>query len=211
MCRILLIRSEDSFEVQPHLEAFAAMCRSSSEYQGDGWGMVVVNGVRGTVRHPTPIWEHDFSCFGPARLLMVHARSAFSAHPLGVDHNMPFIDPRYCFAFNGELHGVQLNAEGDTGAAKIFSLFRRLDHGDAERALQRTVQLLEKRSRHIRACNLVLTDGDHAWAYARSTDEPDYFTMHAARGDGMVAVSSAPLDNGLEWRAMPHDTVEVVA
>jgi glutamine amidotransferase len=204
---MLLIKSEDLFDPRPHLEAFAKMCRSSREYQGDGWGMVLVNGIRGTVRHRTPVWEQDFVAFGAARLLLVHARSAFQSHPLGVDHNMPFVDERYSFAFNGELHGVALHSIGWTGAAKIFELFRRLDRGDPLAALERTLHLLEAKSRHIRACNLILTDGDRVWAFARSSDDPDYFTMHQAQCDGLAAVCSEPLADGLHWRPLPADTV----
>jgi glutamine amidotransferase len=211
MCRMLLISSEHEFEVTPHLEAFAEMCRSSSEYQGDGWGMLAVNGTRSTVKHPTPIWQHDLSGFGSARLLLAHARSAFRDHPLGVEHNMPFVDDRYAFAFNGELHGVTLRSAGATGAAKIFDLLRRLDHGDPRLALERTVTLLERHSRHIRACNLILTDGARTWAYSRSTDQPDYFTLQLARRDGIVAVCSEPLADGLSWQPLPADTVEVIA
>lgn len=210
MCRMLLIRCDDEFDVRPHLEAFAAACRASSEYQGDGWGLLTVNGVRQTVKHPTPIWTHDFSDLGGARLLLAHARSAFSSHPLGVEHNMPFVDERYGFAFNGELRGVTLQAAGSTGAAKIFDLVRRLDHGDPERSLGRTVRLLEAHTRYIRACNLILTDGDRSWAFSRPTGEPDYFTMHVARRADMVAVCSEPLANGLDWRPLPTGTVEVV-
>ncbi len=210
MCRMLLIRSDEEFDVRPHLESFAEMCRSSSEYQGDGWGALTVNGTRQTVKHPTPIWEHDFGDLGRARLLLVHARSAFRTHPLGVEHNMPFVDGPYGFAFNGELHGVTLRSAGETGAAKIFDLVRRLDHGDPEGSLRRTIGLLETHSRSIRACNLILTDGDRSWVFSRQTEQPGYFTMHLARRDGTVAVSSEPLANGLEWRPLPTGTVEVV-
>jgi glutamine amidotransferase len=207
---MLLIRSEEEFDVRPHLESFAEMCRSSTEYQGDGWGALTVNGTRETVKHPTPIWEHDFDRFGPARLLLAHARSAYRSHPLGVEHNMPFVSDRYGFAFNGELHGVTLRSAGETGAARIFDLVRRLDHGDPQRSLRRTVDLLETHSRHIRACNVILTDGDRSWVFSRQTEQPDYFTMHLARRDAMVAVCSAPLADGLEWRPLPTGTVEVV-
>jgi len=209
MCRMLLIRSDDEFDVRPHLEAFADMCRSSTEYQGDGWGLMAVNGSRQTVKHPTPIWEHDFDGYGPARLLLVHARSAFRSHPLGVEHNMPFVDDRLGFAFNGELHGVALRSAGATGAAKIFDLLRRLDRGDPLGSLERTMALLESHSRHIRACNVILTDGDRSWVFSRPTDQPDYFTMHQARSRDKVAVCSQPLANGLEWRPLPRGTVEV--
>jgi predicted glutamine amidotransferase len=210
MCRMLLMRSEEEFDVRPHLEAFADMCRSSTEYQGDGWGVLAVNGTRQTVKQPTPIWEHDFDHLGPARLLLAHARSAFRSHPLGVEHNMPFVDDRYGFAFNGELHGVTLRSAGATGAAKIFELVRRLDHGDPAGSLRRTVGLLETHSRHIRACNVILTDGDRSWVFSRSTEQPDYFTMHLARRDGTTAVCSEPLENGLAWQPIPPDTIEEI-
>jgi predicted glutamine amidotransferase len=123
---------------------------------------------------------------------------------------MPFTDERYGFAFNGELHGVTLRAAGATGAAKIFNLVRRLDHGDPQLSLRRAIGLLETHSRHIRACNVILTDGDRSWVFSRPTDQPDYFTMHQARGRDVVAVCSQPLANGLDWRPLTRGTVEVV-
>ena len=38
MCRLLCVRSDEAFEMEGHLAAFAAIARNSREYQGHGWG-----------------------------------------------------------------------------------------------------------------------------------------------------------------------------
>ena len=58
MCRILCVRSDEPFDMEPHLAAFAHLARESPEYQGDGWGCAWIdaNGWR-VYRDISPVWE----------------------------------------------------------------------------------------------------------------------------------------------------------
>jgi glutamine amidotransferase len=208
---MLLIASHEEFEIGPRLEAFAELCRSSSEYQGHGWGVLYGgNGHQRLVKRPHPIWEEQFGGLGTTRFLLAHARSAFQDGPVAVEYNMPFVDDRYSFAFNGELHGVRIRAAGRTGAEKIFNLVRRLDRGDIGAALRDAVRLIRRRTRHIRAMNLILTDGRQAWVCSLHNERPEYFTMYAKRDQGLTGICSEPLPGERGWTPLPNDTIEVL-
>jgi glutamine amidotransferase len=209
MCRFLLVASDKDFEIQPYMEAFAKLCRSSSEYQGHGWGMLSgSNGSRELTLRTQPIWQHDFSGAGSSRFLLAHARSAFRDGEVALRYNMPFVDGRYAFVFNGELHGVRIRADGDSGAEKIFKLVRRLDRGDPGAALRSAMSLLRRRSRHIRAVNLILTDGRRAWVSSYFSEQPEYFTLHISRRPGLVAICSEALGGDRDWSELPNGTIE---
>jgi len=212
MCRFLLVASREEFDTGEYLRSFSEVCRASTEYQGDGWGaMVDHNGSRHLVRHPEPIWEHDVEGLGATRLLLAHARSAFQDGPVAVEYNMPFVDDRLAFVFNGELHGVRLGVEGSTGAEKIFNLVRKLDTGDTGAALDRAIEVITKRSRYIRAMNLIVTDGRKAWVCSHANERPEYFTLHIRRDESSVAVCSEPLAGFGGWAELDNHAVEVLS
>jgi glutamine amidotransferase len=195
--------------MRPYLESFAELCRSSSEYQGHGWGMLSgSNGSRELYRRTRPIWQHDFAGFHSSRFLLVHARSAFRDGAVELRYNMPFVDGRYAFVFNGELHGVRIRVEGSTGAEKIFNLVRRLDRGDPGAALRNAMTVLRRRSRYIRAANMILTDGRRAWVSSYFDEQPEYFTLHVARRADLVAVCSEPLPDDGDWSKLPNASIE---
>ncbi|MHC4429864.1 MAG: class II glutamine amidotransferase [Planctomycetota bacterium] len=195
--------------MRPYLESFAELCRASSEYQGHGWGMLSGgNGGRELYRRTRPIWQHDFAGVGSSRFLLVHARSAFRDGPVELRYNMPFVDGRYAFVFNGELHGVRIRVEGSTGAEKIFNLVRCLDRGDPGAALRDAMTVLKRRSRYIRAANMILTDGRRAWVSSYFDEQPEYFTLHVSRRADLVAVCSEPLPDDCDWSKLPNASIE---
>jgi glutamine amidotransferase len=117
MCRILSVTSDTAFECRPHLEKLSEISSISKEYQGHGWGCSWWDG--GAWRHYKnlrPIWEDDFSRFGPSTRLVAHARSASLDHAIVLEYNMPYYDERYVYVFNGGLRGVTLKTEGRIGA-----------------------------------------------------------------------------------------------
>jgi len=212
MCRLLLVCSPEDFDAGEYLRAFSNLCRASTEYQGDGWGaMIGRNRTQHLVRHPEPIWDHDVGGFGTTRFLLAHARSAFQDGPVAVEYNMPFVDGRLAYVFNGELHGVRLGIEGRTGAEKIFNLVKRFDSGDPGEALDRTIDVIVKRTRYIRAMNLIITDGRQAWVCSHANQQPEYFTLHIRRSGPLVAVCSEPLEGFGGWRELDNHSVEVLS
>ncbi len=126
MCRLLALRAAEPFDPIPWIAPFAERCRESKEYQGHGWGVSWWDGKRWErYRSLTPIWEDVPDRLPAASLVLVHARSAFRNEGIVVENNMPFLEDRLAFAFNGELRGVRLSAPGETGAARLFHLLRR--------------------------------------------------------------------------------------
>ena len=77
MCRLLTVKSETPFAVAPHLKNFAAIAKSSKEYQGHGWGCAYLDETVGWkfYKNIDPIWEDDFNRFNETTLLVAHARS----------------------------------------------------------------------------------------------------------------------------------------
>jgi len=212
MCRLLLIKSRHPVSITPLLTAFARACHASVEYQGDGWG---IHWRLGTARHLhrslAPIWEDELGGFGEANLVLAHARSAFRDASPTLEHTMPFTDGDTCFAFNGELHGVRVRAEGSNGAHKIFTLTRRLLRSDPEQGFQRAVRAIRERTERLRALNILMTDGDRVMCSSVfSQEEQEYFTLHTLQSDGFLAVCSEPLPEISGWRPMANNTVEVL-
>lgn len=201
MCRILALRSTSPLDALPLLRAFAERCRASKEYQGDGWGVAWRDSGRWqSWRTVAPIWETDLATLPSARLFLVHARSAFRNEGVVVGNNMPFTGGGLAFAFNGELRGVRLQAPGDTGAWRLFHLFRRFTDaagGDGGQALRRLDEVVTARTDYVRALNVVASDGERVWVNSRFGEDPGYFTLwHATlrRPRGSVSiVASEPL------------------
>ena len=194
MCRILCVRSDEFFEMEPHLAAFAQLARESPEYQGDGWGCAWIDADGWRVyRNISPVWEDAAAPSGRTTLLLAHARSAYRGEGIRVENNMPFFDGERAFIFNGELHGVRIKERGRIGAEKVFNFVKRFDDGDMGRALERGLDAIEKRTRYVRAMNLIVADASRRVHFAtRFSENPDYFRMHAARRDGVRILCSAP-------------------
>jgi glutamine amidotransferase len=212
MCRLLAVKDRTPFAIAPVLRAFAAMARTSREYQGDGWGCAWRDGIGWNAYHSlTPVWDDDVRRFGETSLLVAHARSAFRNEGIVVENNMPFAAGGLVFAFNGELHGVRIREDGRIGAEKVFNTIRRLTNGDLRAGLERAAAVICARSRYVRAMNVVLSDGERILAHSSFAERPEYFTVHVAARDGRVAVCSEPLPGEDGWRPMDNGATEVFA
>ena len=179
MCRLLCVRSKEPFAIETHVRKLAEIAQNSKEFQGHGWGCAYLrNGEWAHYKNIAPVWEDNLAQFGETTLLLAHARSAFRDEGITVENNMPFYDDKYIFIFNGELRGVRLNVEGRIGAEKIFNLVRRMDKGDMRMALQRAMAVLNKRTKYLRAANMIVASKNRMFVASQFNEDPDYFTMH---------------------------------
>lgn len=188
--------------MRPHLATFAQVARESREYQGDGWGCawIAADGWR-IYRNISPVWEDAAAPSGRATLLLAHARSAYRGEGIRVENNMPFFDGERAFIFNGELHGVRIKERGRIGAEKVFNFVKRFADGDMGLALERGLDAIEKRTRYVRAMNLIVADASRRVHFAtRFGEDPDYFQMYAARRDGERILCSAPYPDSSDRR-----------
>lgn len=210
MCRLLAVRSVDAIATVDLLQPFASMARASREYQGDGWGCAWWTGERWErYRTTTPVWDDDLTRFGARHQFVAHARSAFRNEGIEEANNMPFVDARRAFVFNGELRGVRISEEGRIGAEKLFNLFGRIDPRDRGE-WRRAVDNVTARTRYVRALNFVsATPGQFAVASVFNEDA-DYFTMAIRRDPGVVMIASEPLDGFGGWAPVPNGSVEIV-
>ena len=205
MCRLLFVRSPEPFDTASYLEPFARICKNSKEYQGHGWGCAWPEGGGWkNYRNVRPIWEDDLGPFPDTRMLLAHARSAFRNEGIAVENNMPFTDGKTVFLFNGELAGVRLRAEGRIGAEKVYNVIRRLDRGDTLSALRQAVRLIERRTRYVKAMNIILSDGEYAWASSLFSEDPDYFTLHRKETGGIRIICSEPFPGETGWEPVPN-------
>ena len=226
MCRLLCVRSDvagdlrrgEGFDMHPHLAAFAQLARESREYQGDGWGCAwIADGGWRIHRHISPVWEDTTRPSGRTTLLLAHARSAFRGEGIRVENNLPFFDGERAFIFNGELHGVRIRERGRIGAEKVFNFVKRFGADEMGVALERGVDAIRRRTRYVRAMNVIVADAARRVHYAtRFSEDPAYFQMHAARGDGVRILCSAPYPDSAgkgvgrgSWTAVPNGTIGV--
>jgi glutamine amidotransferase len=208
MCRLLLVKSDREFAIAEQLVRLAHIAKNSKEFQGHGWGCAYrENGSWQHYKSIAPIWEDDFSRFGASKLLLAHARSAFKDEGIAVENNMPFYDSRYVFIFNGELRGVRIVEQGRIGAEKIFNFIKRFDHGSMLEALQRGTDLIRKRTKYVRAMNIIMADDQRAYLASIFNEDPDYFTLHYCQDGGRLIVASDRLPGDERWAEIANGTV----
>jgi predicted glutamine amidotransferase len=209
MCRLLAVKSTLPFGCAPHLRAFARIAEHSREYQGHGWGCARLtdSGRWQVYRSIRPVWEDELTSFEDTALLIAHARSAFRNEGIAVENNMPFCDDRRLFVFNGELHGVRIRERGRIGAEKIFNFIKRCDHGDLGAALAEAVEAIGRRTRYVRAMNIVLSDGRRVHVNALFNDDPGYFTMYMRPTERGFVVCSQPYPGESGWTPIANHTV----
>jgi predicted glutamine amidotransferase len=123
-------------------------------------------------------------------VLVAHARSAFHDEGIVVENNMPFVDEARAFIFNGELRGVRVKAEGRIGAEKIFNYLMRFDKGDLLGAVRKGSEIINRRTRYVRAMNMVVADREQAVVSCHYGEDPDYFQLRHTRRDGLDVVCS---------------------
>lgn len=210
MCRLLCVRATEAFDPQEHLAAFARIAKESREYQGHGWGCAWLSAGRWCVyRCIAPVWEDACRPAGRTTLLVAHARSAFRDEGIRLENNMPFFDGERVFVFNGELRGVRIRERGRIGAEKVFNFVKRFDGDDFASALRRGVSAIEKRTRYLRAMNVIVADASGGvYAASRFNESPDYFQMRRAQvGTQQVICSESYPASGEEWTPVPDGAV----
>jgi glutamine amidotransferase len=153
-----------------------------------------------------PVWQDDLSRFGKTTLLTVHARSAFEDRDIIIENNMPFFDGRTVFIFNGELRGVKIREKGRIGAEKIFNYIRRFDQGDTYAALIKAVDIIKKRTRHIRGMNIIMVNDGGIFVSSYFSEDDTYFTMSYREGPELV-VCSAPYPGENNWQPIANNSV----
>jgi glutamine amidotransferase len=211
MCRLLYIRSKKQFPIRDHLEKFAHIAKNSKEYQGHGWGCAyLVKGEWIFYKNINPVWKDDFDSFDSTSVLIAHARSAFKDENIHVDYNMPFSRKNYVFIFNGELHGVRIKENGKMGAEKIFNYILRFDKGNIKGAIQKGVNIINKRSRYIKAMNFIIADKDSAYVYSDFNEDPDYFTMKYKRTADQIIIGSEQYAGDSNWHTIEKNSLKVM-
>jgi glutamine amidotransferase len=208
MCRLLAVKSEKPFQINPFLERFAEVCKNSKEYQGDGWGCTFLkNNNWKTYKDVRPIWQDDFPDFKTTNILLVHARSAFEESEITVKHNMPFFSNNKAFIFNGELRKVRIKEKGKIGAEKLFNFLNRFEKENYLQSLKKGVSIVEKKSKFIRAMNIVISDKRNFFVISNFNKEPDYFTMWKLETGKTTVICSQPLTGEKEWEKIPNKTI----
>ncbi len=210
MCRLLFVRYDKPFEVRQHLEQFAQIARGSKEFQGHGWGCSYLeNGEWQHYKNIRPIWDDDLTQFGATTQILAHARSAFQDKDIRIENNMPFHDHKYVFIFNGELRGVKIRETGRIGAEKIFNFIKRFDRGDMRRALQRGVEIIKRRTEHVKAMNIIISDKSKAYVASGFTSDPGYFTLHFKRSNGELIICSEAYPDEQDWVEISNHSIQV--
>ncbi|MGD1972695.1 MAG: class II glutamine amidotransferase [Desulfobacterales bacterium] len=210
MCRLLTVRSNTTFSIEPYLIKFAEISSNSKEYQGHGWGCAYLDEAAGwkLYKNINPVWRDDLSRFGKTSLLVAHARSAFEDRDIVVENNMPFFDGRTVFVFNGELRGVKIREKGRIGAEKIFNYIRRFDKGDTGNALIKAVAIIKKRTRYIRGMNIIMVNDDGIFVSSYFTEDDMYFTMRYREGRELV-ICSATFAGEKNWHHIANRSMRV--
>ncbi len=210
MCRLLFVKSETEFLIKEHLLPFSSIAKSSKEYQGHGWGCsYLVDEKWKHYKNIKPIWEDDISRFGKTDRLIVHARSAFQDKDVFVENNMPFYDDKYIFIFNGELQGVKLKAKGRIGAEKIFNFIKRFDKGNMKTALQKSLKIINIRSKYVRAMNIIITDKQNTYISSTYNEDPDYFSMSYKKDNNSTVICSQAYPGETNWTKIENNSVGV--
>lgn len=208
MCRLLLVKAAKDFTIHEQLKVFADISKHSKEFQGHGWGCAYLKGNQWRIyKNTKPIWEDDLSPFGETTILLGHARSAYKDEGITIENNMPFYDDPYVFIFNGELRGVRISEKGRIGAEKIFNFIKRLYNGNMLEALRRGVEVIQKRTRYVRAMNIIISDKSDIYVASVFSDDPEYFTMHYKEtSDQFIICSEVPArEEG--WKAIDNNTI----
>jgi len=206
MCRLLFIKSETEINISEHLNIFSQICKNSKEYQGHGWGCSYLrNNEWIHYKNINPIWEDDISNFPSTNRLIVHARSAFQDKDIAVENNMPFYDDKHIFIFNGELQGVKIKSEGRIGAEKIFNFIKRFNNNNMLSALQKGVNIINKRSFYVRAMNIVISDSDKVFVSSTYNEDPEYFGMHYKKNENELIICSNRYPNETGWQKIENN------
>ena len=210
MCRLLLVKSKKEFEISNHLKKLAEISKNSKEYQGHGWGCAyLVDDNWKFYKNINPIWEDNLEQFSKTTQLIAHTRSAFKNEDIKIENNMPFYDNRYVFIFNGELRGVKIKESGKIGAEKIFNYIKKFDRGNLLDALKKGIEIIKKRTKYIKAMNIIISDKQKVYVVSLFNEEPEYFTMHFKQSNNELIICSERYSDEEDWKKIENNTIEV--
>lgn len=209
MCRLLCVHDNAQFDTKEHLEPFAEIARTSREYQGHGWGCAwLVDGTWRFHHSILPIWEDPDKPAERTSLLIAHARSAFRDEGIIIENNMPFSNGDRVFIFNGELRGVRINEKGRIGAEKIFNTILKFDRGKLSTAMEKGVKVIERRSRYVRAMNIVIATPAAIHVASIYNEDRSYFDMQINRNKHRLTICSDAYPLGGDWKSFGNRRVE---
>ncbi|MBX2883729.1 MAG: hypothetical protein KTR32_27500 [Granulosicoccus sp.] len=213
MCRLLLVDHPEMVDPNTYLADFRQICEQSREYQGHGWGCSWLDAENHWQHYHCidPIWEDPKSNFPNTSLFLVHARSAFRDEGIAIENNMPFSNGHSVFLFNGELQGVRIKAEGRIGAEKIYHFIQRFEKEGWARAVEKGANIIDKRSRYIRAMNFFLATPDAIEVCSWFGEDPEYFQLHETKEGQTRIICSAPLASVKSvWDTIPNQTTKTL-
>ena len=167
------------------------------------------HGKRHIHKSIVPIWQDDLAGFGQSNFLMVHARSAFRDEGIEIQNNMPFYDKDYVFIFNGEVRGVRIREKGRIGAEKIFNFIKRFNKDDIYPAFRKGLSVIRKKSRYVRAMNIMLSDMEKVYFCNIYNEDTDYFAMHRIQKDGLYILCSRPYHGESGWEKLKNNSIGI--
>jgi len=210
MCRLLCVKSETHFPISHYLKELAHISKNSQEFQGHGWGYALYNESKWELYHKIkPIWEDSLDVAPEGTILLAHARSAFENKNIKVENNMPFQSGNYAYIFNGELRGVRIHEQGRIGAEKLFNFIKRFDNGSIKEAMSTGLAQIEKRTKYIKAFNMIVANDSHVHLVSRFNENPAYYTLHKKSENGMTVISSEPFGDISNWSEIPQGVHQV--
>jgi glutamine amidotransferase len=120
---------------------------------------------------------------------------------------MPFFDGERVFIFNGELRGVRIKEKGRIGAEKIFNYVKRFDRHDLLKALTRGTAIIEKKTRYVRAMNLIIADAASSHLATLYNENQAYFQMYRGQEGTADIVCSKPYPGRTQWQPIGNRSI----
>ena len=106
---------------------------------------------------------------------------------------------------------MRIQSQGRIGAEKIYNYIRRFDKGDLCAATRRAVDIINRRSKYVRALNLILSDGKQSCLSTTYNEDPEYFQMYRKQADGMEWVCSQPFPGEGDWQRIANGTLALIS
>ena len=104
---------------------------------------------------------------------------------------------------------MKIRETGRIGAEKIFNFIKRFDRGDMRRALQRGVEIIKRRTEHVKAMNIIISDKSKAYVASGFTSDPGYFTLHFKRSNGELIICSEAYPDEQDWVEISNHSIQV--
>ena len=108
-----------------------------------------------------------------------------------------------------EKNKVKINEKGRIGAEKIFNFIKRFDKGNLFEAIKKAVEIIKKRTKYIRAINIIISNSENDYVVSIFNEDPEYFTMHCKKNK-YVIVCSEPFPNEDGWEKIGNNTIKVL-